>query len=145
MCEPRYRDPRAKEIPHVRHDNDKVLVKVISGESGGVKSQKGLTYTPIWYLDIEIQPGGKLVQPVPKGWNAFAYVFKGFADFSDNTSSSERAMQFDAVMFHTKGDAIAFKVPASAVEADVFSLLQASFWTNPSFSMVLLCSGAGRI
>ncbi|KAK1958552.1 hypothetical protein LY78DRAFT_663421 [Colletotrichum sublineola] len=81
MCEPRYRDLRAKEVPQVQLDNGKVHVKVISGKSGGVDSVKDLAYTPVWFLDVEIKPGGKFTQILPQELNAFAYVFEGEAVF----------------------------------------------------------------
>ncbi|KAF5593392.1 pirin (iron-binding nuclear) [Fusarium subglutinans] len=77
MCEPRYRDLRASEIPIVHLDDGKVLIKVISGKVGDVDGVKDLSYTPVWYLDVEIHPGGSLVQPLPKDWNAFSFVFDG--------------------------------------------------------------------
>jgi quercetin 2,3-dioxygenase len=81
MCEPRYRDLQAPEIPVVEMDGGKVKVNVISGVSGGVESVKELAYTPVWYLDVEIKPGGKITQEIPKGWNAFAYMLSGAAVF----------------------------------------------------------------
>jgi redox-sensitive bicupin YhaK (pirin superfamily) len=68
--EPRYRDLRASEIPSVDLDNNKVHVKIISGQSHGVDSVKELAYTPVWIFDVEIKPGGKITQGLPAGWNA---------------------------------------------------------------------------
>ena len=76
-CEPRYRDLRAEEIPEAAADGGRVRVKVISGESHGVESARDLAYTPVWLLDVEVQPGGRIVQPLPAGWNAFAYTLEG--------------------------------------------------------------------
>ncbi|KAH6995370.1 RmlC-like cupin domain-containing protein [Ilyonectria destructans] len=114
MCEPRYRDLRAHEIPIARLDNGRVLVKVISGRSGGIDSVKDLAYTPVWYLDVEIQPGGKLVQPVPKDWNAFSYVFEGHVDFVTPNDAPTRAGTYDAVIFKPGGDAVSVQVPEDA-------------------------------
>lgn len=44
-CEPRYRDLKAAEIPSVDVDNDKVHIKVISGQSHGVDSQQEVCYS----------------------------------------------------------------------------------------------------
>ena len=60
-----------------------VLVKIISGKSHGVDSVRDLAYTPVWILDITIQPGGKIRQQVPKDWNAFAYTLSGTVSFTD--------------------------------------------------------------
>ncbi|KAK2059776.1 hypothetical protein LY76DRAFT_511383 [Colletotrichum caudatum] len=114
MCEPRYRDLRAKEIPQVQLDNGKVHVKVISGQCGGVDSVKDLAYTPVWLLDVEIKPGGKLTQPVPQGWNAFAYVFEGQAVFGSSSKGQKTRNMFDAVLFEREGDVVDVEVPETA-------------------------------
>ena len=76
MIPPRYQDTPTENIPIVRTDDGKVWVKVIAGESLGAKAVIE-TRTPIMYLDIRIQPGGKFVQPVPANYNGFAYVWRG--------------------------------------------------------------------
>jgi len=117
MCEPRYRDLRAKEIPHVHLDNGKVLVKVISGKSGDVDGAKDLAYTPVWYLDVEIQPGGALVQPLPHDWNAFSYVFEGSANFASPSSGFINVEQYGTVIYKTGGDAISIQVDSNAARS----------------------------
>lgn len=67
--EPRYSDLRASEIPAIDLDDNKVHVKIISGQSHGVDSVKELAYTPVWIFDVEIKPGGKITQDLPAGWN----------------------------------------------------------------------------
>ncbi|KAG5300959.1 pirin [Histoplasma ohiense] len=81
MCEPRYRDLRATEIPVANVDEGKVSVKVISGQSHGVDSVRDLAYTPVWIFDITIRPGGKISQMLPRGWNSFAYTLSGTTSF----------------------------------------------------------------
>ena len=87
-CEPRYRDLRAKEIPAVDVD-DRVHVKVISGQAAGVDSVKDLAYTPVWILDVTVKPGGAYAQPLPKGWNAFAYELEGTAFFGSGDARTK--------------------------------------------------------
>jgi len=114
MCEPRYRDLRAKEIPIARLDDGKVLVKVISGKSGDIDGVKDLAYTPVWYLDVEIQPGGKLVQLLPKEWNAFSYIYEGYADFAAQTGDLTRVEQHGTVIYKPGGDAVSVQVAQDA-------------------------------
>ncbi|KXH41537.1 pirin [Colletotrichum simmondsii] len=115
MCEPRYRDLKAAEIPLAKLDEGRVTVKVISGVSGGVDSVRDLTYTPIWYLDIQIQSGGEIAQQVPQGWNAMAYIVEGSAQVSSSTEDDRReAQQFQAVVFGVEGDAVQMRVPDTA-------------------------------
>ncbi|KAK3941729.1 RmlC-like cupin domain-containing protein [Diplogelasinospora grovesii] len=118
MCEPRYRDLRASEIPKVDSDNGKVHVKVISGQSHGVDSVKDLAYTPVWILDITIKPGGSIAQPLPQGWNAFAYTLEGSTKFGDKAVD-----QYHNVVFEPKGDIVNASVDADAKEAGRFVLV----------------------
>ncbi|KAK0662556.1 RmlC-like cupin domain-containing protein [Cercophora samala] len=101
-CEPRYRDLKAAEIPTVTTPDGKVTVKVISGKSYGVESLKDLAYTPVVFYDIEIGPGGRVDQEIPKGWQGFAYVLEG-ADvvFADGQDKEKAVSQWHNVVFET--------------------------------------------
>jgi redox-sensitive bicupin YhaK (pirin superfamily) len=105
-CEPRYRDLRANEIPNINIDDGKVHVKVISGKSHGTDSAKELAYTPVWIFDIEIKPGGRIVQELPIGWNAFAYTLSGHTIFGDKQNIGE----FHNVVFEQEGDEVIAEV-----------------------------------
>ncbi|EJT71560.1 pirin [Gaeumannomyces tritici R3-111a-1] len=128
-CEPRYRDLRAKEIPAAEADDGKVKIKVISGQSHGVDSVKDLAYTPVWILDVEIKPGGKVAQPLPEGWNAFAYVLEGADVKFRNGSSAEgegevrAAPQYHNVVFEPQGEAILASVDGDAAAPGRFVLV----------------------
>lgn len=111
MCEPRYRDLRSTEIPKVTLDDEKVHVNVISGKSHGVDSVKDLAYTPVWILDITIQPGGRIEQEIPAKWNAFAYTLEGTTIFGAS-GEGRTVEQFHNVVFNTEGE----KVVASVAE-----------------------------
>ena len=115
MCEPRYRDLRAKEIPSVKTDDDKVNIKVISGKSHGVDSVKELAYTPVWILDIEIKPGGSVTQELPAGWNAFAYTLAGSTTFGVGQDATTIG-QYHNVVFEPKGDVVNLANSADAKE-----------------------------
>lgn len=108
FCEPRYRDLRAAEIPRVSADDGKVEIKIISGTSHGVDSVRDLAYTPVWILDVTIKAGGRLTQPLPVGWNAFAYVLAGNAVFGEREVG-----QFYNVVFAQEGDGIEVRVEES--------------------------------
>jgi redox-sensitive bicupin YhaK (pirin superfamily) len=71
-------DLKDADIPRAK--SELVEVKVIAGESMGVKSPVR-TRTPIFYLHVKIRPGGKFVQTIPAGYNAFAYVITGVGKF----------------------------------------------------------------
>ncbi|RDW58227.1 putative pirin-2 [Coleophoma cylindrospora] len=128
--EPRYRDLRASEIPNISVDNDKVHIKIISGQSHGVDSVVGLVYTPIWMLDIQIKPGGKLEQRLPQGWNAFAYTLSGTTTFGK--AQSQRVIgEFHNVVFEKEGDIVSAKVLESAETGARFLLIAGSPLEQP--------------
>ncbi|KIW07711.1 uncharacterized protein PV09_01644 [Verruconis gallopava] len=121
-CEPRYRDLRAKEIPSVDLDDGKVHVKVISGQSHGVDSVKDLAYTPVWLLDIEIKPGGRIEQPLPVGWTAFAYSLEGTVTFGEG-DKAQTVPRYHNTVFEQEGDKVVASVDAGATESARFVLV----------------------
>lgn len=121
-CEPRYRDLKAEEIPVVEVDGGRVKVKVISGQSHGVDSVKDLAYTPVWLLDVEVQPGGRIVQPLPEGWNAFAYTLEGEVLIGEE-GSQRTVGAFHNVVFGDAGQAVYAAVDAGAERSARFVLV----------------------
>lgn len=116
-CEPRYRDLRAAEIPLAKTDDGKVEVKVISGKALGVESLKDLAYTPVWLLDVTVQPGGKLVQELPQGWNAFAYTLEGGVTFANGDKADGTFITpYHNVVFEQSGDQVTAHVEEGASE-----------------------------
>ena len=122
FCEPRYRDLKASEIPQVETDNGKVTVKVISGRSHGIDSVQELAYTPVWLLDITIQPGGRIQQSLPANWTAFAYTFEGTTTF-DTGATTQQVQKYHNIVFEQQGDQVTAQVPANAPEAARFILV----------------------
>lgn len=122
MCEPRYRDLRASEIPEATVDDGRVSVKVISGQSHGVDSVRDLAYTPVWLLDVIIRPGGRILQTLPKGWNAFAYTLSGSTVFGSN-DAAQRVKEFHNVVFEKEGDFVEASVPDNAEGESRFMLV----------------------
>ncbi|XP_071125561.1 pirin-like isoform X3 [Mytilus edulis] len=74
MIPPTYQDLKDKDIPRTKQNG--VLVKVIAGESLGIKSSV-FTRTPTMYLDFKLDKGAVLNQPIPTEWNAFIYTLSG--------------------------------------------------------------------
>lgn len=81
LCDPQYQEIKKETIPVVSKDN--VTVKVIAGESLGVK---GPIYarTPAIFLDVHLDKNAKFEQIVPKNWNGFAYLYEGKATFDQD-------------------------------------------------------------
>jgi len=74
MVDPSYQELEAKDIPVA--ETDGVHVKVIAGESMGIKS-KVRTLTPSYYLDFTLEPGSFYSQSVPQGWTTLLYTLEG--------------------------------------------------------------------
>jgi redox-sensitive bicupin YhaK (pirin superfamily) len=75
MTAPRYQDIPPEKIPSVRLA-DGVRARVIAGEAGGVRGPvEGIATRPL-YLDVAMEPRSRLVQSLPAGHAAFAYVYE---------------------------------------------------------------------
>ena len=85
MMKPRYQEMSQSKIPTGTTENDDVTVKVIAGESLGAKAVID-TITPIIYLHFKLEPGSRIIQPVPENYNVFAYVIKGKGAFEQNNN-----------------------------------------------------------
>ncbi|KAL6999174.1 hypothetical protein U1Q18_000334 [Sarracenia purpurea var. burkii] len=81
--EPGYQEITSKDILEAAKDG--VKVRVIAGEAFGTKSPV-YTRTPTMFLDITLNPGSHLHQPIPVSWNAFVYVLEGEGIFGNSIS-----------------------------------------------------------
>ncbi len=82
MTEPRYQDIPASDVPKVQL-GDGVAVKVITGELNGVSGPVSGVATDPLYLDVRIGGEGRASVPIPRGHNAFAYVYEGSITVGD--------------------------------------------------------------
>ncbi|KAM0798219.1 RmlC-like cupin domain-containing protein [Usnea florida] len=121
-CEPRYRDLRAGEIPTITVDGGNVTIKIISGQSHGTDSVQELAYTPVWIFDVSVRPGGKITQPLPIGWNAFAYTLAGSTTFGVGKEQTTVG-PYHNVVFEQKGDSVSAEVAKDADENGHFILV----------------------
>jgi hypothetical protein len=80
MSRPRYQEIPAATIPVVRRP-DGVTVRVVAGESEGVRGPVTQIAADPEYLDVTVPAGVEYVQAVPAGHAALAYVFEGEAAF----------------------------------------------------------------
>lgn len=78
---PRYQDVRSASIPVVALPSGcGGSVKIVAGEACG-KSAVIDTHTPISFLDVRMEPGDSLEQPLPRSFNGFVYVYSGNVEF----------------------------------------------------------------
>ncbi len=109
MIAPRYQEIPAAQIPEAQSDDGLVNVRVIAGESLGVKAVIE-TRTPIMYLHFKIKRGGRVEQAVPESYNGFAYVVGGEGLFGRD---SETATRGQMVMLKRDGDHVTIENRAS--------------------------------
>ncbi len=100
LMPPRYQEIPAERIPTARSHDGLVVVKVIAGSAFGVNAAIE-TQTPIMYLHLTLKPGATVVQPVPRDYNAFAYVLEGEGAFG---ADSERGEDGKMVLFAQDGE-----------------------------------------
>jgi quercetin 2,3-dioxygenase len=119
MMKPRYQEIPSVNIPKAQTEDGLAAVRVIAGESLGAHAIID-TVTPIIYLHFTIKPGGRVMQPVPKDYNAFAYIVDGEGEFG---SDGKRAKDGQMVMFAANGDEVKIvNPPDSAADLDVMLL-----------------------
>ena len=128
MVDPAYQEHRAEEIPCATKNG--VTVKVIAGESMGVKSMVR-TRTPTYYLDFKLAPSNDkhclpLIQYIPSGWTTFAYVLEGSVSFGDHTIHAHHT-----AVFSSEEDKIEFKNPSK--ESAHFVLISGEPINEPIF------------
>lgn len=88
MIEPRYQELLSEDIK--RAERDGVEVRVLAGESMGVRSPV-YTRTPTLYLDFTMNPATQLHQEIPESWNAFVYIIEGEGVFGTPNASAVAA------------------------------------------------------
>ncbi|MBV8884696.1 MAG: pirin family protein [Chroococcidiopsidaceae cyanobacterium CP_BM_RX_35] len=102
MIPPRYQEIPVAQIPVNQTADGSVTVRVIAGEALGAKAVIE-TRTPIIYLHFTLQPGATVVQPVPKEYNAFAYVLDGTGLFG---AEQEQGNDGQMVIFAQDGEEV---------------------------------------
>jgi len=118
MMRPRYQEIPAARIPTAQSDDGLVTVRVIAGEALGSRAVIE-TITPIMYLHFTIKPGGRVLQAVPQGYNAFAYIIDGAGLFGID---QERGKDGQMVMFATDGDEVLITNPDSDATLELLLL-----------------------
>jgi redox-sensitive bicupin YhaK (pirin superfamily) len=113
MMKPRYQEIPSARIPVAQTEDGLVTVRVIAGESLGARAVVE-TVTPIIYLHFTIKPGGRVSQPVPREYNAFAYVVDGAGAFG---ADGERGGDGQMVLFAPDGDDVTIENPSDAAAA----------------------------
>lgn len=107
MINPRYQDIPSSKIPVSRTADGLVTAKVMAGEALGIKAVIE-TRTPIIYLHFTLQPGASIAQPVPKQYNAFAYVIGGQGLFGSD-KQEQLVHRRQIIIFDKDGEEVQIK------------------------------------
>jgi len=110
LMRPRYQELPSAKIPTAQTEGGRVKVKVIAGEALGARAAIA-TRTPILYLHFRLEPGAQFEQPVPPGYNVFAYVLEGQGRFG---SDQQGAVRGQMVRFAPGGNAVSLAAPTGA-------------------------------
>jgi hypothetical protein len=76
MIESDYQDLLASNT--LRLDDDRATIRLLSGAVEGVQAATR-NHTPVQYLDIRLEAGGRTSLPIPAAHNGFIYVVDGSA------------------------------------------------------------------
>jgi quercetin 2,3-dioxygenase len=121
MIKPSYQDVSSAKIPVAQNEDGSVRVKVIAGEALG-SSAVIHTRTPIFYLHFTLQPGARLIQPIPKEYNTFAYIINGEALFGTR-EKQKIAKTGQMVVFDKAGEGVEINAAASTIGSPLNILL----------------------
>jgi quercetin 2,3-dioxygenase len=121
MIKPRYQDISSSKIPVAQTEDAAVRVKVIAGEALGAHAIID-TRTTIFCLHFSLQPRAKIVQPVPKEYNTFAYIINGEAIFGpiENQKSAKTGQM---IIFDDDGGEVQVSAAAGTVTTNNNSTL----------------------
>ncbi|KAL9651249.1 hypothetical protein ABK040_006250 [Willaertia magna] len=99
MIQPKYQGLIAKEIPILKLNDEKVIVKIIGGKSSNSNELVSPIQlrTKVIYLDIKIQNNENYVyrENLPKGYQGFIYFIKGNGLVNGSLNAEEKS----AVLF----------------------------------------------
>ena len=104
MTSPRYQEMPAARIPSASTPDGRVHVRVIAGESLGVKAVIE-TRTPILYQHYTLEAGATMVQPVPRDYAVFAYALAGTGFYG---SMRQQIRERHMIMFRNDGETVTF-------------------------------------
>ncbi len=101
MTSPRYQDIGSNAVTLLTNENGDAIIRVIAGSLGDIQGP-GSTHTPITLVHATLLPGGQLVLPWNREYNALTYVLSG-----GGTAGLERdALEEGQMAVHVDGDVV---------------------------------------
>ena len=103
MMDPRYRGLRKDEIPEISLNDNKIKIKIISGQLNGVKGPVQDIVTDPEYLDITLQPNSEFIHSIKEEYNVFAYTIEGEGYFDDD---KKELVKNETLIIYREGDKV---------------------------------------
>jgi len=121
MCAPWYRDIQSAEIPEFTTPQG-VQVRVIAGSShdvtGAMARPAGAYPTDPLYLDLHFPAGGAAFsQPLPAGYNAFVYTYRGTVHVLDADEQATPVPLHRMAILENAGDGVRLQADADGTPA----------------------------
>jgi hypothetical protein len=104
MMDPRYRDVKRTDIPHLILDSG-VELKIISGEYNGVKGPVQDVIIKPQYIDIFIPKETTFSLSVPREHTVFNYIMNGSANFGNEESN----IGAENLVIYKPGEEVSFR------------------------------------
>ena len=101
-AKPGYQHILKDQIPTIKLENDKILIKVLAGSVMNAKSTVQ-THSPVSIFDTQFSVPGKITIDVSKKQIAMAYVIDGQLQFAEN---NETASKGQMIYFDQESDSI---------------------------------------
>jgi redox-sensitive bicupin YhaK (pirin superfamily) len=112
LRDPWYRDIPTEQVPEWHATG--VSLRVIAGNSHGVAGVVQRETTEPLYLDVHLDPGACVAQPLPAAHNAFVYVYRGELAIADTVVRRQRM----ALLANTPGsDGVALQAGPEGARA----------------------------
>ena len=102
MCQPRYQEVVADQIPVIRMDG--VGVRVVAGEYGGVMGPvTDISANPV-YMEFFLDPGKEVKLPVNGDHTLLVYLFEGCGRFGSSERREDEFVQSVSMIVFEQGD-----------------------------------------
>jgi redox-sensitive bicupin YhaK (pirin superfamily) len=103
MMDPRYREIKSSQIPEISLNDNKVNIKIISGEINGIKGPVQDIITDPEYLDIKISSQSEFIHHIKEGYNVIAYTFEGEGYFD---ADEKELIKKETLIIYREGDTV---------------------------------------
>jgi len=131
MMNPRYRDIKSSQIPETSLNDNKVNIKIISGEINGIRGPVQDIITDPEYLDVKISPQSELIHYIKEGYNAIAYIIEGEGYFDED---KKELVTKETLVIYRDGDMVKISTEDSGVRFLLISgkpLKESVAWRGP--------------